>query len=217
MIPQTRTAAVADSSSSGSAYGFSERGYGLLRKLVTGPALAFLYEYASKTARFGITYLDDPNAPGAPSWTNDAMMEALLEALLPALENATQRKLLPTYACLRMYRRGDILRRHVDRPSCEISMTLCLGFAGSENWPIWLESAGVPQSFALEPGDGLVYKGVELPHWRDPCTLETAVQVFLHYVNRDGPFKDWRFDKRASLASTPVTREIINGFGDFLR
>ena len=192
---------------------FSKNGHLVLRSLVTNPALAFLYEYASKAADFGKGRLDDDQAPNTPSWYGDAIMESLLEALLPRLEIETGIALYPTYAYFRVYKHGDVLKRHTDRPACEVSVSLSLGYTGNESWPIWIEQAGDGKSVALEPGDALVYKGVQLPHWRDSFSGERAAQVFMHYVDRDGPFQEWRMDKRSSMASTPVTRQILNGLG----
>ena len=52
----------------------------------------------------------------------------------------------------------------------------------------------------LAIGDAVVFKGRELFHWREPY-IEGAwqVQIFLHYVNADGPFKDLKYDGRERL------------------
>jgi hypothetical protein len=216
MTAESRIVTSAASTKSDFAADFSRDGYFVLKNLVTGPALAFLYEYALKAAEFGAARLDDSQVPGTPSQYGDPIMESLMEALLPNLEIETGRKLHPTYAYFRVYKHGDILKRHTDRPSCEISVTLCLGYNANESWPIWLEQNGVAKSFALEPGDGLVYKGVETPHWREPFAGQSAAQVFMHYVDQAGQFKEWAFDKRAKLALNPVTQQIVDGFRPFL-
>jgi hypothetical protein len=210
-----------DNASENSAESFVKNGYLVLRGLVKHPALAFLYEYASKAAEFGKTNLEDSQVPNTPSQYGDAIMESLMEGLLPRLETATNIKLYPTYSYFRVYKHGDILKRHTDRQACEISVTLSLGYSGNGEantkrdnaWAIWIEHAGVAQSFALEPGDALVYKGVQTPHWRDTFLGERAAQVFMHYVDQNGPFKEWKLDKRERLASTAITRQILNGLG----
>jgi alkylated DNA repair dioxygenase AlkB len=191
---------------------FSEKGYLVLKNLVSGPALAFLREYAMKSVQFAEQRREDPLSPGTPNWFADSITESLLEALLPYLEIETGIKLHPTYAVLRVYKHGDILRHHKDRPSCEISVSLSIGNKPDEAWPIWVERDGVAQGIALEPGDGLVYKGVEMTHWRDRFPGESAAQILLHYEDQDGPFKEWALDKREKLASTPVTRQILEEF-----
>lgn len=212
-VRQIATTAVSEDS----AAIFAKNGYLVLRGLIKHPALAFLYEYASKAAEFGKTNLNDSQVPDTPSQYGDAIMESLMEGLLPRLEIATGIKLHPTYSYFRVYKHGDRLERHTDRPACEISVTLSLGYRGNADgnnvWPIWIEHAGVAQSFALEPGDGLVYKGVQTPHWRDSFLGERAAQVFMHYVDQCGPFKEWKLDKRESLACTPITRQILDGLG----
>lgn len=192
---------------------FSKDGYLVVRSLVTGAALAFVYEYAMKAAKLGVMQQDDPDVPGTPCRYGDPIMDALLEALLFPVEVETGKKLHPTYSYFRVYKHGDVLKRHTDRPACEISVTLSLGYEGYEPWPIWLERKGVPQSIRLEPGDGLLYKGVETPHWRECFTGEHAAQVFLHYVDQVGPFKEWLYDRRPGLASTPSTRRIVDELG----
>ncbi len=177
MTTDSRSATSAASAKSHSSADFSRDGYFVLKNLVTGPALAFFYEYATKAAEFGAARPNDSQVPGTPSSYGDPIMESLMEALLPNLEIETGRKLHPTYAYFRVYKHGDVLKRHTDRPSCEISVSLCLGYNASGSWPIWLEQTGVAKSFALEPGDGLVYKGVETPHWRDSFAGENAAQV----------------------------------------
>ena len=126
---------------------------------------------------------------------------------------ATGLKLYPAYTYARIYKKGDELKRHKDRFSCEISTTMNLG---GDDWPIYLspnENVGIPDwkkittaskakgvKIDLEPGDMLVYRGMELEHWREKFKGKECVQVFLHYNNRKTPgAKDNMFDKRPHL------------------
>ena len=59
------------------------------------------------------------------------------------------------------------------------------------------------------PGDALLYRGIELPHWREAFDGDRMAQVFLHYVDRDGPHRDWAYDKRARLAVSAASRRIL--------
>jgi len=121
-------------------------------------------------------------------------METLLMRTLPIMEKKTGLKLNPTYSYARIYKAGDILERHKDRFSCEISTTLNLG---GDSWPIHLEpkkNVGAPDGkkltyssnnkgilVNLKPGDMLVYRGMELEHWREEFKGDNCAQVFLHY------------------------------------
>jgi hypothetical protein len=136
----------------------------------------------------------------------DFIMDGLLSDMAPRVEQQTGVAVWPTYSYFRVYRHGDILRRHTDRPACEISLTVCLGFVAPATWPIWIEGPSSADRVELEAGDALLYRGIECPHWREPFDGDTAVQVFLHYVEREGRYREWRFDKRASLTQFPSAR-----------
>ena len=82
---------------------------------------------------------DDDQVPNTYSLYGDPFMETLMMKVLPVMEKHTELKLLPTYTYTRAYKKGDILRRHKDRPSCQISTTLHLG--GNE-WPIYIDPTG---------------------------------------------------------------------------
>ena len=129
----------------------------------------------------------------------DIAMETLLLKCQPLIEKATKLKLTPNYSYARFYKNGDILKRHKDRFSCEVSTTLNLG---GDLWPIYLEK---PNSFKnievnLKPGDMLIYRGNLLEHWRESFEGKECAQVFLHYNNcATKGSQDNLFDKRISL------------------
>ena len=188
---------------------FSREGYALLPSLVRPSVYEFLFNYAVATVAAGKVTDGDPQVPGTPVLQKDPLTEALLEMLMPRVEAVSGTPLHPTYSYLRVYKRGDILRRHTDRPACETSLTLNLGCEAERPWPIWIETARGAQAFSLGPGDALMYRGIELPHWREPFEGERMVQVFLHYVARDGAHKEWAFDKRDRLSASPAARRIL--------
>jgi hypothetical protein len=142
----------------------------------------------------------DEQIPNTYSCYSDIAMETLMLKCQPAMEKATGLKLYPAYTYARIYKKGDILHRHKDRFSCEISTTMNLG---GDPWPIYLspnENVGIPDGkkitaeskakgikVDLKPGDMLVYSGCELEHWREKFKGKECVQVFLHYNNRKTP------------------------------
>lgn len=141
----------------------------------------------------------DAQVPDAWSAHGDLFMDGLLLDTLPLAEEVTQAKLFPTYSYFRVYKKGDVLDKHKDRPSCEISLSICMGYQADGPWPIWIETLEGVSSIDLYPGDAMFYRGIECPHWREPLTGERVVQVFLHYVDQNGPYAEWKFDKRPSL------------------
>ena len=120
--------------------------------------------------------------------------------LLPQAEDITQLKLFPTYSYFRVYHRGDVLAKHTDRESCEISLSLCLGYEGDKPWPLMVEGPQGISSADLAPGDALLYRGIECPHWRETLANERNAQVFLHYVDQNGPYAEFKYDKRPGLS-----------------
>ena len=105
-------------------------------------------------------------------------MEVLLKEITPIMEETTSLKLIETYAYARVYKKGDVLHKHKDRFSCEISTTLNLG---GDSWPIFINNGNKNIEVNLNPGDMLVYRGNILEHWRDAFEGENCGQVFLHY------------------------------------
>lgn len=177
--------------------------YLVLRSLLKEPTLSFFYKYAVHLAASGGAARNDDQMPGTPSVYADPMMETLLEALRPHVEQATSLHLYPTYTYFRVYKPEDVLPKHTDRPSCEISLTLSLGYQAKKPWPIWIDGPSGAASVDLNPGDALLYRGIECAHWRTAFDGDHAAQVFLHYVDRNGPNAEWRFDKRERLNSFP--------------
>jgi hypothetical protein len=136
---------------------------------------------------------EDEQVPNAYAKYADWVMETLLQYVRPIMKEKTKLDLIPTYSYARIYNKGNILKKHKDRPSCEISTTLNLG---GNHWSIYLEGIKVD----LQQGDMLIYSGCELEHWREPFEGDFCVQVFLHYNHANGKFgKENLFDKRPIL------------------
>lgn len=129
----------------------------------------------------------------------DAMGEALLLHMQPLIEKEVGFSLIPAYSYLRFYTAESFLRKHVDRPSCEISATLTVGNKSTASWPIYVESNGKTIAVDLDVGDLMIYKGPKIPHWREKLADGYWLQVFLHYVKSEGDFVDYGFDKRPSI------------------
>jgi hypothetical protein len=178
---------------------FQQNKHLVLKTFVNPPLLMVAYKYAMMKAISGQMQLGDSQIPNTPNAYADPFMETLLEKVRPRLEMAIGLKLFPTYSYFRVYQKGDLLKKHKDRPSCEISVTLTLGSDGSAEWPIYVEKSKGFSAIKLNAGDALVYRGYEVAHWREPYEGEHQVQVFLHYVDQNGPFTEWRFDKRPHL------------------
>ena len=132
-----------------------------------------------------------------------------LWGLTPILEQLVGRALLPTYDYLRIYRQGDVCRVHSDRYSCEHSLSLTLGYSDAKPWPLEVEKGrsepsskvdedfgpGPRSSIPMEVGDAVLYQGVRHRHGRTaPNPNRWSAHLFLHWVDRDGPYRDHAFD-----------------------
>tara|TARA_R100001163_G_scaffold32702_1_gene25375 strand:- start:106 stop:735 length:630 start_codon:yes stop_codon:yes gene_type:complete len=195
---------------------FKKNKYSILRKAISKELANFTYAYflnKRKVARFlfdqkwlspfteyfGVW--NDQQIPNTYSHYGDLVMETLLQRVKPVMEKHTKLKLSETYSYARIYKKGDILHRHKDRPSCEISTTINLG---GDPWPIYLDptekegQAGI--KIDLDPGDMLIYSGCDLEHWREEFTGDNCGQVFLHYNKKGSKMaKENEFDKRPFL------------------
>jgi len=182
--------------------------------LLKREAVAFMYKNNIHFESGLLGTWSDKQVPNTYSLYGDFAMETLMMKMLPVMKKETDLDLTPTYSYARLYKKGDILARHKDRPSCEVSCTLNLG---GDPWPIFIDGTGsnnvideyknimkpdAPKGtkLLLDVGDMLVYSGCELEHWREPFEGSTCGQVFLHYNHVNGPFAEKnRFDKRPML------------------
>ena len=209
---------------------FKKNKYTVIRQAVAKDLASFIANYfrmkkqvldTSRKARYISPFENilgqyeeaDNQIPHTYSHYADIAMETLMLKCQPGMEKSTGLKLYPAYTYARIYKKGDELKRHKDRFSCEISTTMNLG---GDDWPIYLspnENVGAPDGkkitvasnakgikVDLKPGDMLVYRGIELEHWREKFKGNECVQVFLHYNNRKTPgAKDNMFDRRPHL------------------
>jgi hypothetical protein len=156
-------------------------------------------DYIHNEGRWGT--FSDSQAFGCFSLYGDPIFDSLLEIGTQKMEVFTGKKLLPTYSYHRLYETNAELVRHKDRPSCEISVTVCLGYNNSNlkdkadenwNWPMFVskEEGGKGIPIHLTPGDVIIYRGCEVEHWREPFPGLNHAQVFLHYNEKDGKFNN---------------------------
>lgn len=183
---------------------FQEDSYQVVKGVIPGKTCSAVAKSISFLQQKGLLKYGDPQVEKAYSAYGIPVTERLLQSLCPAFSKITDSRLCPTYSYMRVYLRGATLRKHVDRPSCEISVTLAIDADSPTIWPIFIEAKGKTIGVELEPGDALIYEGHNLPHWRDSFDGERQIQVFLHYVREDGPYKEFKFDERSGVGMTPL-------------
>ena len=147
-------------------------------------------------------FWDDPQVPNTYGCYGDFATETLLLKMMSTVEKHSGLTLVPTYSFTRLYKKGDVLVRHKDRTSCELSTSINIG---GDPWSIFIDETGKENSpkgteIILSPGDMVIYAGCDLEHWREEFKGEICGQVFLHYANKKNLISNWlKFDKRAML------------------
>lgn len=192
---------------------FKKNKYSVIKKAISKELANFIFSYFKLKRKVYQTllssnyinpnleifgYYKDDQVPNTYSHYADIAMESLLVQLKPIMEKTTKLKLVETYSYARIYKKGDILHKHKDRPSCEISTTLNLG---GDMWPIYIKNIQDKEvKISLEPGDMLVYSGCDLEHWRNKFNKKECAQVFLHYNNKHSNYgEENKFDNRPHL------------------
>ena len=197
---------------------FQKNKYVVLKQTISYDMATFLYNYflmkrraydTCKQSRYfpahevilGCYERNEEQVPNTYACYADIVMEALMVKYQPIIEKTTELKLQPAYTYARLYKKEDVLKRHKDRFSCEISTTMNLG---GDKWDLYLEPSGKENmkgiKVELNPGDMLVYRGCELEHWRNKFEGRSCGQVFFHYNNKETPDAEYNlFDQRPHL------------------
>jgi hypothetical protein len=197
---------------------FKKNKYAVIRKVISKDLATFIANYLNMKKQVFDTCIKEnyispfekmlgfyeqkhEQIPNTYCVYSDIVMETLMLKCQPEMEKITELKLYPAYTYARVYKKGDELKRHKDRFSCEISTTMNLG---GDDWPIYLEPSGKEGMKGIEvnlkPGDMLVYRGCELEHWREKFKGKQCIQTFLHYNNRKtSGAKENLFDTRPHL------------------
>jgi hypothetical protein len=134
--------------------------------------------------------------------------ESLLLLVKPKLELVTKKQLLPAYSYARIYYKGAEMAIHTDRPSCQYSATMTISIDETP-WDIWfMDNYAITKNISLPVGHMCVYRGDKLPHWREKYNGNKQIQVFLHYVDANGEYKENIYDGRPMLGSPELPRSI---------
>lgn len=189
-----------------------------IKEFLPQQILNLMYSYSvikfSNKKNFNI----DSQTNSLVSEHGDYLMETLMDMSTPVIEQNVGKKLWPTYSFFRIYDRDSDLRIHTDREACEYTVALCLGadpinqpyeiFVGEEDETSdykYYNSKGeykryrIDHKFPMVPNNAVIFKGMDKIHWREICHHDHFMTVFLHYVDQEGPYKDFKFDKRDTL------------------
>jgi alkylated DNA repair dioxygenase AlkB len=142
----------------------------------------------------------DTQVPHSFPWYGATCFESLLLMFQEDFEEILDKKLHPCYTYARIMHKGADMKIHKDRESCQFSATICISEDKKNPYPIFMEDySGKSHEVHLAPGDLILYNGTELNHWREEYKGKEQIQAFIHYVDANGPYSNFRFDKRPML------------------
>lgn len=189
---------------------FIYQGYVKLENFLCKQTCLDIVEQIFSLHQQGKTMRDVP-CPISDSVYGDTYFEHILFTMLPIISNVTKIDLVPQYSYARIYRSGETLRLHTDRPECEVSVTICAGYNYSTQWPIYFETSSGTHEVTMEPGDAAIYMGCDIPHWRKTFQVtsdEWHVQLFLHYTNAHGPYKSLYLDRKKRAKEEEIQKQL---------
>jgi len=169
------------------AHSFREKGYAPLGNLIHPYNLAALRRYYRGAIRRGAIQLGDHQSPRRYVAYNESVARFFHHQIANAVSAVVGEAIKPSYVYLASYLSGAELKKHTDRPQCEFSVTLCLDFSPepeiATSWPIRLEIPNGTVAVYQALGDGLVYRGTKVPHYRHALAEgHTSTSIFFHYV-----------------------------------
>ncbi len=183
---------------------FRERRYLLVKGLLPRVILEYLKAYYAILLANN-RFWNDAQCPSSFSLGGDPALDAVLEWIRPEISRLVGFELAPTYSYTRRYAKGEKLARHTDRAACEVSVTASIEIprrAGPS--VIFLNTPDSAETkVKMFEGDGCIYAGTEVEHWRDRFRVEGYVQLFLHFIAKHGRnYPQLMFDGRERLGAT---------------
>ncbi len=169
---------------------FREKGYLPLGNLIHPFNLAALRRYYRYAIRRGAIRLGDEQSSRRYVAHNEKVARFFHHQIANAVSAIAGEAVKPSYVYLASYLSGAELKKHTDRQQCEFSVTLCLDFSPepelATSWPIRLDTSEGTVTVYQALGDGLVYRGTRVPHFRDVLGAgNTSTSIFFHYVSSD--------------------------------
>ncbi len=169
---------------------YQQKGYAPLTGLIHPFHVAALRRYYRYLIRTGLIRLGDGQSSRRYVAHNEPVARFFHSQITATISAIAGTPLKPSYVYLASYLDGAELKKHTDREQCEFSVTFCLDFSPEPDfetpWPIRLDTQSGTVSVYQALGDGLAYRGTQLPHYRDVLGEgQTSTSIFFHYVSSD--------------------------------
>jgi len=170
-----------------------------IKNILSSSEVDLLWNYAKIFHRNNSNNFDTEQTQlGETRCYGSEITDALLLTKQKIIEDKLNTQLLPAYTYWRIYTKFSSLLPHTDRASCEYTVSITV--SQDKTWPLFIDGEEV----IIQKGDGILYQGSKFKHWRNEYDGDHAFQIFLHYVKKDGEFKNFVYDKRNYLGQHEV-------------
>ena len=122
-------------------------------------------------------------------YNDDIITRFLHIKLLPLIENIINKKLVPTYTYLSLYRKGAELDIHSDRKECEYTVSYLIDKSEDSNWAIYFNkkrgNMSINKNDLLElycnNNEFLLFEGINHLHFRNELKFDYYNILLFHY------------------------------------
>jgi hypothetical protein len=122
-------------------------------------------------------------------WHNEPLCSFLHHQLTEVVARIANEPVKATYCYASAYRGSAALSAHLDRRQCEYTLSLLIDHRSESSpdpWPLWFWGPDGKVSVNLEIGDAALFRGCELPHWREAAPADQdQITLLFHWVPGD--------------------------------
>lgn len=134
----------------------------------------------------------------SPGFYNPPIGVQMLLDMQDKISTSVGQDLLPAYSYGRIYKKGNVLPKHIDREASEFGVSITT--KSDTEWPIIWEHNGKEIRESADVGEALIYHGSKTPHWREEYKGKLQIQLLLFYVSSTGNYSNLQNDKLLGTA-----------------
>jgi hypothetical protein len=164
-----------------------EKRYVILREIIQSVQLANIRRYYRNLIDEGFVQFGDSEWPDRFFSSRDGLAYFFQQQLTGVISEIAEEKLKPSFSFFASYRPGSDLKPHRDREQCQYAISVLLDHDHADDvssWPIYVQPPGAPEAVAVNVGlgDGLLYFGREVLHYRYPLAHGYSTLWFLFWM-----------------------------------
>jgi hypothetical protein len=161
--------------------------YVLLTEVIQPRQLADILRYYRKLLNEGFIRFGDADWPNRYFASKEPLTYFFQKQLTAVISGVVGQLVKPTFSFFTSYRPGSDLKPHRDREQCHYAMSVLLDHGQPDDvssWPIYVQPPGSSSAIPVHAGlgDGLLYFGEEVLHYRYTLTEGYSTLWFLFWV-----------------------------------